>query len=156
MGILPEILGSVDTKQTIIETNSENPYGKTTFKFDFKSGDFVTDVMGNVVKTNAPEEVLNQVVNKILHDTRYRFLAYPDDYGNEIQLIFEQDEPFEVIECELKRLYEEALIYHPIIESVENFEASFSNDEITSTFDVVGVTGIVVRRTEVSNKWKAI
>lgn len=156
MGILPSLLSTLEPAETIVQTSAEGPYGKTTFKFDFEKGDFETDVLGNVISTSDPTEILEQVVNKILHDARYRYLAYPNDYGNEIQLILEQDEPYEVVECELKRLYEEALIYHPLIKSMTNFTATLEGDEILCEFDVTGMNGIQVHRKEVVGEWKAI
>ncbi len=155
MGILPSILSNMDASETIVQTSTDIPRGKTTFKFDFEKGDFVTDVLGNVISTSDPEEVLEQVVDKILHDTRYRYLAYPNYYGNEIQLILDQDEPFEVIECELKRLYEEALIYHPLIESISNFIAEMKGDRIICEFDVTGTSGATIHRLEVVGQWTA-
>ena len=156
MGILPSILSNMKSSETIVQTSADISYGKTTFKFDFEKGDFVTDVLGNVISTSDPKEVLSQVIDKILHDARYRYLAYPNDYGNEIQLILEQDEPFEVIKHELKRLYEEALIYHPLIESVSNFAATLEGDEIVCEFDVAGTNGAELHRKEASGKWTAI
>lgn len=155
MGILPSLFSEMKPSKTIVQTSANAPNGKTTFKFDFEKGDFETDVMGNVISTSDPAEVLEQVVNKILHDTRYRYLAYPNDYGNEIQLILEQDEPYEVIECELKRLYREALVYHPMISGISNFSSRLDGDQIICEFDVTGTSGAELHRKEVAGKWTA-
>lgn len=156
MGILPTILNDVDgIKETIRQKEAENASGKTTFKFDFSKNEFVTDVMGNVLTTNDPEEVLGEVVDKILHDQRYKHLIYPSSYGNEIDTALEQDDPFEVLECELKRLYTEALVYHPMIASISDFTASYNGDVITCSFTVTGTNGASIQREGVS-KWKRV
>lgn len=150
MGILPLSAGQIDSGTTI-KTYKDNILGKHTYKFDFEKNEFVTDVMGNVLTTSNPNEMLEQVVNKILHDRRYKNLIYPDYYGNELDLILSQDDPFEIVECELKRVYTEALVYHPLIESLSDFEISNDGDKVTCEFIVHGVDGTVVHRTEELN-----
>lgn len=150
MGILPLSVGQIDSGTTI-KTYKDNILGKRTYKFDFEKNEFLTDVMGNVLTTSNPNEMLEQVVNKILHDRRYKNLIYPDYYGNELDLILAQDDPFEIVECELKRVYTEALIYHSLIESLSDFEIRNNGDKVTCEFIVHGVDGTVVHRTEELN-----
>lgn len=122
--------------------------GKKTFKFDFEKNEFVTDVMGNAIMTDNPNELLEQVVNKILHDRRYKNLIYPDSYGNEVDLILNQDDPYEVVECELRRVFTEALAYHPLIASLSNFEIKAEGDMILCEFVVNGIDGTSVHHVE--------
>ena len=121
MGILPLSTKQIDSSVTI-KTHKDDILGKRTFRFDFEKNEFITDVMNQVRMTTSDNERLEQVVEKILHDRRYKNLIYPDYYGNEIELILNQDDPFEIISCELKRVYTEALIYHPFIESVRQLK----------------------------------
>ena len=99
--------------------------------------------------TNNPNELLEQVVNKILHDRRYKNLIYPDSYGNEVDLILNQDDPYEVVECELRRVFTEALVYHPLIASLSNFEIKGEGDMILCEFVVNGIDGTSSRHREV-------
>lgn len=145
MGILPQ---SSEIKDTTINTYKDNLIGKRTFKFNFEKNEFVTDVMGRSVITNNPEEVLEQVVNKVLHDRRYKNIIYPDSYGNEIDTVLEQDDPFEVVECELQRVYSEALIYHSLIENIAHFSASYEGDKIICEFIVIGIDGTQIKKVE--------
>ncbi len=147
MGILPLSTKQIDSSVTI-KTHKDDILGKRTFRFDFEKNEFITDVMNQVRMTTSDNERLEQVVEKILHDRRYKNLIYPDYYGNEIELILNQDDPFEIISCELKRVYTEALIYHPFIESVSDFLISNDNDKITCEFVVHGVNGTTVQRVE--------
>ena len=147
MGILPFAVGQLDSNITI-QTSEDKALGKSTFRFDFNKNEFVTDVMGNVIKTTNAEEILEQVVEKILHDRRYKNLIYPNYYGNEIRFILEQDDPLEIVECELKRVYTEALIYHPLIQRVDNFSFHNEGDKIFCEFVIYGVDGSTVKKTE--------
>jgi len=148
MGILPELSEKI-TADTTIKTYKDSLIGKQTFKFDFEKNEFVTDVMGNAIMTNNPNELLEQVVNKILHDRRYKNLIYPDSYGNEVDLILNQDDPYEVVECELRRVFTEALVYHPLIASLSNFEITGEGDMIFCEFVVNGIDGTYSRHREV-------
>lgn len=150
MRILPFAAGQLDSNITI-KTSEDIILGKSTFRFDFNKNEFVTDVMGNVIKTTNAKEMLEQVVEKILHDRRYKNLIYPNYYGNEIGFILEQDDPLEIVECELKRVYTEALIYHPLIQSVDNFFFHNEEDKIFCEFVVYGVDGVTVKKTEELN-----
>lgn len=141
MGILPQ---SSEISSTTIKTYKDTLQGKHTFKFDFENNEFVTDVMDNVITTSNANEMLEQIVNKILHDRRYKNLIYPDSYGNEIDLILNQDDPYEVVESELRRVYAEALEYHPLIENISDFTASYERDTIICKFVVNGVDGTSV------------
>lgn len=144
MGILPAILYELNAENTIIETDNIKNEIKKTFKFNFETMEFETDTMNNVLQTSTPEEVLHQVVSKVLHDTRYKYLAYPNDYGSEIQLIFQDEEPMEVIECELERLYEEALLYHPLIDRIEDFETVIEESQLFVTFLIYSTNGAIL------------
>lgn len=150
MGILPKASENI-ASDTTIKTYKDNLLGKRTFKFDFDKNEFMTDVMGNVIMTKNANEVLEQIVNKILHDRRYKNLIYPDSYGNEKDLILNQDDPYEVVECELRRIYTEALIYHPLIDSLSNFNITHEGEKIICEFTVHGVDGTEFQKKEEVN-----
>ncbi len=150
MGILPRASENISSDVTI-KTYKDNLIGKRTFQFDFDKNEFVTDVMGNVIMTKSANEVLKQVVDKILHDRRYKNLIYPDSYGNEKDLVLNQDDPFEVVECELRRIYTEALVYHPLIKSLSDFTITQNGEKIVCEFTVNGVDGTEIQKKEEVN-----
>lgn len=150
MSILPQIYNDVSAIQgNIITKNQEKYAGKRTYKFDFEKGEFEVDIVGNVIKTKSPEQLLKQVVDKILHDMRYRYRIYPDYYGNELSYILSQDDPFDVLKCEIERVYIEALAYHPLIENVSNFRISNEDDKVFCIFTVTGNNGAMLNVSEV-------
>lgn len=150
MGILPAFTEQVDSK-IIIKTAKDNVLGKRTFKFDFDKNEFVVDIMNHTVLTSTGKERLEQIVEKILHDRRYKNLIYPDSYGNEIELVLMQDEPFEIVECELKRVFTEALVYHPLIKEVSDFSIKHNGDKVICEFVVHGIDGNEVQKVEELN-----
>lgn len=155
MGILPELFMDIENAgtDTIIEESEENYGDKKTFRFNFESGEFETDVAGTVLTTSSSEELLMQAVDKILHDARYKYLIYSDNYGNEVDYILAQDDPPEVVEMELKRVYTEALIYHPLISNVGNFEFENDGDCMYCNFVVEGRYGDRVKFREEVKTW---
>lgn len=59
MGILPELLTNIEKAgvNAIIEESEESYDDKKTFRFDFETGDFETDIAGNVLVTSSSEEL---------------------------------------------------------------------------------------------------
>lgn len=154
MGILPTFLSAVEEIQdTIIEKSEDNLAKKRTFKFDFQAGEFQTDAAGNVLMTSTSEELLKQTVDKILHDSRFKYLIYSDDHGNEVDYILAQDDPPEIVEMELKRVYTEALIYHPLISGVSDFSFEHDGDAMYCDFIVEGKYGDSIPYREEVEDW---
>lgn len=146
--ILPELAVAETETATVIE-ETESTLVKKTFVFNFEAGDFTTDTMGRAVTTSDPEKVLQGVVDKVLHDDRYKHLAHDDSWGNEVSAVLAQDYPFDILASELRRVYREALIYNPLVSDIEDFSAEQVGDTVYCTFTVVGVSGIRLQRKEV-------
>lgn len=143
--ILPGALLSADADQVATVIQTEERYTpKRTPVFDFDAGEFRTNSLNIVAMTDDPNETLKAVVEKILHDDRYKYLAYDASYGNEVRAMLAEDYPFEIIQAELQRLYTEALIYHPAIRGISDFSAQpgSGGDSISVTFTVHGTAGV--------------
>lgn len=138
MSILPDSFIQIDDLENIVTEITEEPEYKKTYAFDYEKGDFVTDSMNRIVEINTPGNVLTEVVNKILHDARYKYLIYSSDYGNEIDSLLKQDEEYEIFALELERIYEESLIYHPLIESISEFSIERQDDKVFCKFYING------------------
>lgn len=140
MGILPESMSGTVTTTTI---RRAEPTPKKTFIFDFEKKEFVVDTMNHIVTTTDNETIIRGVVEKLFNDTRYRHLIYDNSRGNEIPDLIAQDEPYEVFECELKRLIQESLIYHPYIKNVTNIDIRQDGPSIYASFMVEAIDGII-------------
>ena len=118
--------------------------GRQTFRFDFMKNEFVTDMMGRVALTKNDRDLLEETIEKILHDERYKYLAYSAAHGNEVGHILSLDLPQDILFSELKRVYCEALIYHPLIQDVRGFSANQQGDKLFVEFTVVGVNNVEI------------
>lgn len=149
-GLLPDTALQIAEQE---ETSSINivataPQYKRTFVFDFETGEFVLDTTNRVRSATQEKDILVQIVDKILHDPRYKRLAYSSSYGNEVDALIQQDFHREIFESEYKRVITEGLIYHPLIEEVRNFVFSGELDTLYCEFTVVGVKGVTIQRRE--------
>lgn len=143
MSVLPEIISEEGASP--INFVQESTTGKRTYMFDFNQNEFITDVTNRVLSTRDDAEVLKETVQKILCDERYKYLIYPDSYGNEISELLSQDMPYDILISELKRVYREALVYHPLIEDVQGFSSFMDGEKLFVEFTVIGVSGVEIQ-----------
>ncbi|XJZ25943.1 DUF2634 domain-containing protein [Bacillota bacterium Lsc_1132] len=103
---------------------------KKTPMFDWKAGEFVTDIQGRVL-TATETDAVEQIVIKSLETERGQDLIYADVdnpengymYGNEAAAVMTSaDLPEEVRIEELKRAIKEALVFHEWINDVQDIE----------------------------------
>ena len=92
---------------------------KDSFKFDFDTGEFVTDSAGDVV-TVSGAEALKQWINKILRTQYNRYKLYNGtNYGSNIEdLVVGKSYNMDFTESELKREIEKALLKNDDIYTV--------------------------------------
>jgi len=124
---------------TIPKQTSSTPidYGKE-LAFNFDLEEFVMeDGRPKVVDGKAALEVW---IHKALLTARYRFRAYTDAYGSELDVLIGASVPTPILEMEVQRVIREALIYDNRINDIRDFkigrDGSFLNVEFTViTFD---------------------
>lgn len=85
------------------------------------------------------KEAVEQFIQKAIKTTRWNYLIYEGDYGCELGDLLSQSLPFSVLEVEIPRLIEDALIYDDRIESVSEFALSQKDDGLYISF-IVGLT----------------
>ncbi|RCX22965.1 uncharacterized protein DUF2634 [Fontibacillus phaseoli] len=95
--------------------------------------DFETGAMGGVVDGKA---ALKQFVIKAIKTARFRFAAYDDDYGCELDDLIGQNATQALMESEIPRVIEEALIYDDRIERVYGFGITKEADVLSVSFYV--------------------
>lgn len=99
-----------------------------TYALDFDSG-----VMGDIVVGTA---AIKQFVVKAIKTARFRFAVYDDDYGCELDDLIGQNASRALLESEIPRVIEEALIYDDRIERVYNFTITKEADVLSVSFYV--------------------
>lgn len=75
-------------------------------------------------------EAVNQFIRKALLTPRFKCLVYDTQYGSEIRELTITDATPELIESEMPRLVEDALLYDSRILKVYDFEFKFIDDGV--------------------------
>lgn len=94
-----------------------------------------------VVSTTDGLTAMEQAIYKILNTERYRYVIYSWNYGIELDDLFGQPLPY--VYPELKRRITEALLVDDRISKVDNFTFSHKRGEVSTTFDVTTVEGVI-------------
>lgn len=94
-----------------------------------------------VVSTTDGLAAMEQAIYKILNTERYRYVIYSWNYGIELDDLFGQPLPY--VYPELKRRITEALLVDDRISKVDNFTFSHKRGEVSTTFNVTTVEGVI-------------
>lgn len=132
--MLPEIT-ELELPKITQETEQKKDLGKS-FLFDFKKKDFVLE-SGRLIEIDGIKAI--QVwIEKILRTQKSKWKIYKGtDYGTTIEdLIVGHGYPKSFLESELKREITEALLKHPKIESLSEWEFRREKDKLHVIFTV--------------------
>lgn len=99
-----------------------------TYALDIDNG-----VLGGIVDGI---DALKQFVVKAIKTARYRFAIYDDDYGSEIDDLIGGSATLELLQTEIPRVIEEALLFDDRITDVYDFEMTRDGDRLTVSFYV--------------------
>ncbi|GIP55240.1 DUF2634 domain-containing protein [Paenibacillus vini] len=119
-------LEPVDITEEFNAANEPEPL--RTYALDFESGS-----MGGIIDGKA---ALKQFVIKAIKTARFRFAVYDDEYGCELDDLIGQNATRALMESEIPRVIEEALIYDDRIERVYNFKITKEADVLSVSFYV--------------------
>ena len=128
------------TEQTQIQTTIDLPVFKE-LAFDFQTGQLKK--RGGQYYYVEKNEALKAWIWKALHASRFTYLAYSTNYGNEINTLVGRYLAKQLLYSELKRLIEEALLCNPYITSLTNFEVEQKGSEVYCAFEVNTIYGSV-------------
>lgn len=111
--------------------------------FDFETGQLKT-IGGNYYYVEK-NEALKIWIYKALHTSRYTYLAYSSDYGNELYTLVGRYLKGEVLYSEIKRYIEEALLCNPYITYLSDFKINKDGARVEALFNVNTVYGNVAQ-----------
>lgn len=94
---------------------------------------------GKVVGFCDGKEALEQTIYFILSTERYKYLIYSKSYGSELENIPNTDK--DILESEIKRRINEALIQDDRIENTDNYIFNYSKDSALVKFTVFTIYG---------------
>ncbi|CAI3549685.1 putative Phage-like element PBSX protein XkdS [Clostridium neonatale] len=103
---------------------------------------------GKVIGFCDGKEALEQTIFFILSTERYKYLIYSDNYGSEFENVPNIDR--DILESELKRRINEALIQDDRIESTDNYIFNYDEDSVLVKFTVFSIYGDLEIEKEVS------
>lgn len=76
-----------------------------------------------------------------MQTSRFNHMAYSNDYGNEIEKLFNIPCAESILKSELKRLIEEALYVNPYITKITDFNFKKEGSKVKSNFTVSTIYG---------------
>lgn len=134
-----------DPPEIIEQANETTQTFKRSYYFDFETGDFRTDG-GNRVLSATGYDAWVQWCIKAVQTERYACIAYPDNYGAELDDVRNQPNR-KAAESAMARTITETLTQHPMTESVRGFSHSWDSDGLITTFTVYPRDGAPVEVT---------
>ncbi len=130
------------TDTTDLQTTVELPIFKE-LAFDFETGQLKT--RGGQYYYVEKNEAIKVWIYKALFSSRYTYLAYSTNYGNEIHTLIGRYLEKQLLYSELRRMIEEALLCNPYITSLSDFDISQEGSKVICNFAVNTVYGNVAQ-----------
>ena len=130
------------TDTTELQTTVDLPVFKE-LAFDFETGQLKT--VGGKYYYVEKNEALKIWIWKTLFSSRYTYLAYSTDYGNEIYTLIGRYLNKELLYSELRRMIEEALLCNPYIVSLSDFDITQEGAKVICNFSVNTIYGNVAQ-----------
>lgn len=132
-------------EETEVETAVELPVFKE-LAFDFLTGQLKTK--GGQYYYVEKNEAIKIWIWKALFTSRYTYLAYSTNYGNEIYTLIGRYLEKKLLYSELRRFIEEALLCNPYITSLSDFDITRQGAKVICNFSVNTVYGNVAQAYE--------
>jgi hypothetical protein len=124
-----------------LEEDTEEVEPSKTWALDLENG-----TLGGFIDG---DEAIKQFALKALITERSKYAIYTDDYGTELLDLIGEDVTADLIESEIPRMVEEALIYDDRIDSVSDIVLTRDGDKLYISFQLVTVTGEEITTEEV-------
>ena len=110
---------------------------------DFNTGQLKTN--GGQYYYVEKNEAIKIWIWKALFSSRFTYLAYSLNYGNEIHTLIGRYLAKQLLYSELKRMIEEALTCNPYITSLTNFQVEQKGSKVECIFEVNTIYGSVAQ-----------
>ena len=130
------------TEQTEVKTEVELPiFRELAFDFDTKQ----LKTRGGQYFYVEKNEAIKIWIYKALFSSRYTYLSYSTNYGNEIYTLIGRYLEKKLLYSELKRMLEEALLVNPYITSLTDFDITHEGAKVVCNFSVNTIYGSVAQ-----------
>lgn len=138
---MPDLFPTVDAP-TAEETKTDPAvvaFGRS-WRFDFEKGEFVLIPTGSVATSENAGAWL-EWCKKALLTTRYHYLVYSRNHGQEFEALISRHLSREGNESEIRRIATECLKVDPRTAQVASFVFSWESDAVFFTCEVTNVRG---------------
>lgn len=112
------------------------------FAWDFERQRFIYDQNGNHVIVKK-DEAIKVWIFKALQTERFRYLAYSNQYGLELERFIGKVMDMQERYSELKRCIIECLMVNTYIKAIQNMRFEQTGDHVVCSFDCLTVYGEV-------------
>lgn len=130
------------TEVTDLQDVTELPVFKE-LAFDFDTKQLKTK--GGQYYYVEKNEAIKIWIYKALFSSRYTYLAYSTNYGNEIYTLIGRYLEKQLLYSELRRMIEEALLCNPYITSLSDFDITREGSKVICNFSVNTIYGNVAQ-----------
>lgn len=130
------------TDVTELQTTVDLPIFRE-LAFDFETGQLKT--RGGQYYYVEKNEAIKVWIYKALFTSRYTYLAYSTNYGNEIFTLIGRYLEKQLLYSELRRMIEEALLCNPYITSLSDFDITQEGSKVICNFSVNTIYGNVAQ-----------
>lgn len=130
------------TDVTDLQTTVDLPVFRE-LAFDFGTGQLKT--RGGQYYYVEKNEAIKIWIYKALFSSRYTYLAYSTNYGNEIFTLIGRYLEKQLLYSELRRMIEEALLCNPYITSLSDFDITQEGSKVICNFSVNTIYGNVAQ-----------
>lgn len=127
-------IGSLET--ITLKENKQIEF-KGSYAVNFETGKFIKNLDGTIKILDAFEGYI-QWCYLAMMTARYKYRAYSSKFGKDVIGSVPDNK---AMELELKRVTQEALMVHPMTESVDNFSFDWRNGEVYYEYEVQTVKG---------------
>lgn len=110
---------------------------KRSYAIDFDTMTYKKNVDGTVRLLDEQESYL-QWCQLAMMTCRMSYMAYDERFGRDI---VGSNADRNVVELEIKRVTQEALLVHPLTKSVDDFEYEWKNNEVFFSYTVISKYG---------------
>lgn len=122
----------IDDEEIDIDVDEEKI--PTDYEIDFTTGKLTGKIITGL-------DAIKQWVRIVLSTDRYYFNQYSWDHGCELQALIGKNYDPALIESEVKRMIEDALLVNDDVESISDLTCEIKQDKLTATFTINTIYG---------------
>lgn len=118
----------IDDADIAVEVEEQKP--PSDYEIDFSTGKLTG-------RTITGLDAIKQWVRLVLSTDRYYYGQYAWDHGSELQSLIGKNYDAALVESEVKRMLEDALLVNDDIDDISDLVCEINGDRLTATFTII-------------------